>query len=202
MGDILLLAGLWNNLCGLYRFHELEHAKQVYGHCQDNADDNFSKESIMSGIIGRFTSLYHVNSEKRHNRPFLEAAMAACAVVAASEGEVTFSERIRVDQIMETLEKLKIFDPHEGVNLFNQYTDMIIASPKQGHEQVLSIIKAQAVDHETAELLVHLCLAVSQSDGKTSLIEHIEIVTLCGLIDVDPDKIGLDTQQVIDNFAK
>ena len=156
----------------------------------------------MSGIISQFISQYHASSEKRHNRPFLEAAMAACATVAASEGEVTFSERIRVDQIMETLEKFKIFDPHEGVNLFNQYSDKIIESPKQGHEQALSVIKAQATDSETAELLIRLCLAVSQSDGKTSLVEHIEIVTLCGLIDVDPDKIGLDTQQLFENISE
>ncbi|HED16796.1 MAG TPA: hypothetical protein ENI64_08305 [Gammaproteobacteria bacterium] len=156
----------------------------------------------MSGILSRFTSLYHASSEKRHNRPFLEAAMAACAIVSASEGEVTFSERIRVDQIMETLEKLKVFDPHEGVNLFNHFTDRIIASPKQGHEEALSVIKVQAADKETAELLINLCLAVSKSDGKISLVEHIEIVSLCGLIDVDPEKIGLDTRQLFEQLTE
>jgi len=53
---------------------------------------------------------------------------------------------------------------------------------------------------ETAELLIDLCLAVSLSDGVTSLVEHIEIVSLCGLIGVDPDKLGLDTEQVLARF--
>jgi len=55
-------------------------------------------------------------------------------------------------------------------------------------------------DLETAELLIDLCLAVSLSDGITSLVEHIEIVSLCGLIGVDPDKIGLDTEQVLARY--
>ncbi len=155
----------------------------------------------MSGIIASFIEMYHASSEKRHNRPFLEAAMAACAIVAASEGEVTFSERIRVDQIMETLESLKIFDPHEGVNLFNEFTDSILASPKQGHEQALAVIRSVALDSDTAELLINLCLAIGKSDGHVSLVEHIEIISLCGMLGVDPDKLGLDTRQVLDRLS-
>jgi len=101
---------------------------------------------------------------------------------------------------METLTRLKVFDPHEGVDLFNHYTDRILASPKEGREEALKTIKTVTSDLETAELLIDLCLAVSLSNGITSLVEHIEIVSLCGLIGVDPDKIGLDTEQVLARF--
>ena len=154
----------------------------------------------MSGILDNLRRLFQARSEKEQNRPFLEAAMAACAMVSASEGEVSFADRIRVDQIMETLTRLKIFDPHEGVDLFNQYTDGILAAPQEGRETALNIIKTVAADMETAELLIDLCLAVSLSDGVTSLVEHIEIVSLCGLIGVDPDKIGLDTEQILARY--
>ena len=151
----------------------------------------------MSGIIDNLISMLHLHSEKQHNRPFLEAAMAACAMVSASEGEVTFGDRIRVDKIMETLSRLKVFDPHEGVKLFNQYTDGILAAPKKGRQDALTAIQAVTSDKDTAELLIDLCLAVSLSDGKTSRVEHIEIVSLCGLIGVDPDSLGLDTEKVL-----
>jgi tellurite resistance protein TerB len=158
------------------------------------------KENNMSGIIDNLISMFHLHSEKQQNRPFLEAAMAACAMVSASEGEVTFGDRIRVDKIMETLNRLKIFDPHEGIKLFNHYTDGILAAPKKGREDALTAIKTVTEDRDTAELLIDLCLAVSLSDGKTSLVEHIEIVSLCGLIGVDPDSIGLDTEKVLTRF--
>ena len=154
----------------------------------------------MPSMLDNLKRFFQDRSEKEHNRPFLEATMAACAMVSASEGEVSFADRIRVDQIMETLPRLKVFDPHEGVDLFNHYTDRILASPKEGREEALKTIKTVTSDLETAELLIDLCLAVSLSNGITSLVEHIEIVSLCGLIGVDPDKIGLDTEQVLARF--
>lgn len=154
----------------------------------------------MPSILDNLMHIFQARSEKEQNRPFLEAAMAACAMVSASEGEVSFADRIRVDQIMDTLTRLKVFDPHEGVDLFNQYTAGILASPQEGRETALKTIKAVASDMETAELLIDLCLAVSLSDGVTSLVEHIEIVSLCGLIGVDPVKIGLDTEQILARY--
>ena len=154
----------------------------------------------MSGMLDNLKHFFQARSEKEQNRPFLEAAMAACAMVSASEGQVSFADRIRVDQIMETLTRLKVFDPHEGVILFNHYTAGILSSPKEGRESALKKIKKVASDPETAELLIDLCLAVSLSDGSTSLVEHIEIVSLCGLIGVDPDKIGLNTEEVLARF--
>ena len=154
----------------------------------------------MSGILDNLKLFFQSRAKKEQNRPFLEAAMAACAMVSASEGQVSFADRIRVDQIMDTLTQMKVFSPQEGVDLFNHYTAMILASPKAGRESALSTIRAVTSDLETAELLIDLCLAISLSDGVTSLVEHIEIVSLCGLIGVDPDKIGLDTEQVLARY--
>ena len=151
----------------------------------------------MLGILDDLKSIFQDRAEKGKNRPFLQASMAACAMVSASEGEVSFADRIRVDQIMETLTQLKAFDPHEGVDLFNHYTGLILASPKAGRETALKTIRKVSSDPKTAVLLINLCLAVSQSNGVTSLVEHVEIVSLCGLIGVDPDKAGLDTEQLL-----
>ena len=37
--------------------------------------------------------------------------MAACAMVSAAEGQLSFTDRIRIDQILETLTRLKVFEP-------------------------------------------------------------------------------------------
>jgi len=107
----------------------------------------------MSGILEDLMQFFQGRSEKEKNLPFLDAAMAACAMVSASEGQVSFADRIRVDQIMETLTRLKVFDPQEGVDLFNHYTAAILASPKQGREAALEAIKTVTSDPETAEVL-------------------------------------------------
>ena len=151
----------------------------------------------MSGLLNNFTHLFNESQKKRQNRPFLKAAMAACAMSSTSEGEVHFCDRIRLDQILHTLEKLKIFDPHEGVNIFNDYAEKISANPKQGHAEALAAVTKVATDKTTAELIVRLCLAISLSDGKTSMVEQIEIVSLCSLLGVDANLLGLDMQKLV-----
>ena len=155
----------------------------------------------MSGLFSNFTHLFHESQKKRQNRPFLRAAMAACAMVSISEGKVHFCDRIRLDQILSTLNKLKIFDPHEGVEIFNYFTEKIKTSPKQGHNEALAAVKEVATDKTTAELIVRLCLAISLSDSKTSMVEQIEIVSLCSLLGVDANTLGLDMQGLVNNIA-
>jgi len=137
---------------------------------------------------------YHAEMERRRGRPFLRAAMAACALAATADGEVTFAERIRVDQILDTLERLKIFDPHEAVALFNEYASAILAAPRDGRERAHeTIADVTGEDPASAALIVRLCLAVAEADGEKSLVEQIEIVMLCSLIGVAPRDAGLYT---------
>ena len=115
-------------------------------------------------------------------------------------GHVNFSDRIRLDQILSTLDRLKIFDPHEGVEIFNDFITKIRTSPKDGHEEALVAVKEVATDKKTAELIVRLCLAISLSDGKTSMVEQIEIVSFCSLLGVDAKLLGLDMQELMSNI--
>jgi len=134
--------------------------------------------------------------ERNRNRPFLGAAMAACALVATADGKVSLGERVRIDQILETLEALKIFDPHEAVNLFNDYADAILASPHAGHDKALAALRAVATDDETKTLIIRICCAVSEighrKGGEEGIAaDQIEIVSLCSRLGVDPKTCGL-----------
>ena len=106
----------------------------------------------MAGFLQSLLDDYHAQIERHRNRPFLDAAMAACALAACTDGEVSFSERIRVDQILQTLERLKVFDPHEGVDLFNKYTDLIFEHPATGHET--AFLAVEKIGRDPAEIEV------------------------------------------------
>ncbi|MDP6805488.1 MAG: TerB family tellurite resistance protein [Rhodospirillales bacterium] len=126
----------------------------------------------------------------RH-RPLLEAAMAASALVALADGHVTFSESHRLDEIIETIEQLRVFDAHEGVELFKDYIDAVALNPEAGRKQALSAIDRIADDKDEARLLVRLCLAVSAADGVFQDEERERIVEICARLGLAPDEFGL-----------
>ena len=112
----------------------------------------------------------------RHkNRPFLEAAMAACAYVAMADGRISIGERGRVDDILEHLEQLKVFDPHEGVNLMNDYADALREDHDAGKAAVMKAVGHMAHDEEAAFLVARMCIAISNADNDFSEEERVAV---------------------------
>ena len=152
----------------------------------------------MTGFLNELRDLLFEQIDRHKNLPLLKAAMASCALAAASTEKVMLCQRIRVDQILETFDKLKVFDAHEGVELFNHFVENIRTDWESGHSEALNAVTAVAGNKETATLLARLCLLVSQSNGSISPTERIEIESLCRLLKVQPEKLGLDRVQSIE----
>ena len=146
----------------------------------------------MSGLFSDLTEYFHKQMERHRNLPFLKATMGVCALVAIADGTVSLAQRLRMDQILEGLSVLAVFDPHEGVNLFNDYIESIKANPEQGRADVLALItKPVENDPEAANLLIKVSVAVSSVKAQMSMVEQVEIVSLCTLLGVDPSSVGL-----------
>jgi len=120
--------------------------------------------------------------ERHRHRPFLEAAMAACAYVAMADGSISIGERGRVDDIMEHLDQLRIFDPHEGVDLMNEFADGLRDDPKKGKKAVMKAVAEMSDDPEAAYLVARMCIAISNADAdfspeeREAVIEIIEVL--------------------------
>ena len=112
-------------------------------------------------------------------------------MVASAYGDVTFAQRMRLDNILETLDKLKIFDPHEGIDLFNDFIDEIFENPTKGHAKAWDAMVMGAPSRQVRELLIRICLAISEANEEKSLADQIEIVTLCNRLGIDPENCGL-----------
>ena len=156
----------------------------------------------MASFLTSLLSEYHLQLERHRNRPFLEATMAACALVAVADGEISFGERIRIDQILNALDRLKVFDPHEAVNLFNQFSSDIFSAPKAGRERAIAALKLVSEHPESAALLMRIFMAICEIGETKSLVKQIEVVMLCGLLDIKPDDFGLYVDDGADAFLK
>ncbi len=51
---------------------------------------------------------------RTRDRAFLDAAMAASALVATADGDVSFAQRSRLDDLLASVEPLKAYDVHDG----------------------------------------------------------------------------------------
>lgn len=117
--------------------------------------------------------------ERHRQQPFLDACMAACALVAMADGKVSLSEQSRIDDVLEAIDRLSLFDVHEAIDLFNAYVDGIHENPAKGRKAALDAVERMADDADSADLLVRICLAVSQADGEFAQSERDQIVGVC-----------------------
>lgn len=117
--------------------------------------------------------------ERYRKRPFLDALMAGCALVATVDGNISLSERSRVDRIFESFRELDIFDPHEAVNSFNDFADALAEDSDKGRAAALGAIDDQASDPEKALLLLRACVAVSLADGVMTTEERDALTDVC-----------------------
>jgi tellurite resistance protein TerB len=73
-------------------------------------------------------------------KPFLEAMMAATALLALADEEIVLSERLALDFILENVNELKIFDVHQAVNLFRDWGKAIKEDFGTAKKQVLKAV--------------------------------------------------------------
>ena len=127
--------------------------------------------------------------ERLRNRSFLNATMAASALVAMADGEVKFSEMSALDGLLENVHELQIYDPHIAVDLCRDYVDALTA--EAGKAKALEAVGRIAGNDEAARLVVQMCLVISRSDGEFSESEVDAVRDLCAALWLDPRDIGL-----------
>lgn len=137
-------------------------------------------KSAFDGVIAR-----------RRNKPFLEAAMAVCALVATADEEVSFSERTRLDSILETLDELKVYKVHEAINLFNELVERLQTEPEEAREEAFEAIERMRGKREDSQVLIRIALAVADAEGVILESERNLTVEICEALGRDPSEFGI-----------
>ena len=118
------------------------------------------------------------------NRQFLDATMAATALVATADGEVTFSELSALDTVLESIQDLQIYDPHIAVDKYKDFADAIGDDPERGRRNAIATVHKVAGDADAAELVIRVAVAISKADGELSQQEAKSISDLCETLGV------------------
>ena len=138
------------------------------------------------GVIETLKALLVKHEQKIRSQKFLEAAMAATAMLALADGEISFAELMARDYILDQVKELQVFEPNEAVELFRTYAETISLDPEKGEVIVDKAITQLCGDEELASLLLRICLVMAKADRDLSQQEQKVINGFCdilGLVD-------------------
>ena len=109
--------------------------------------------------------------EKRRNRDFFEAAMAASAWIAMADGDVRLSEQIAFDHVIENVRELSVFDTHKAVDRFKTHVDALRLDREPAEEQIRKVVARLAGNDDAARLLIRLSAVIARADSEFSASE-------------------------------
>ncbi|MGD8976910.1 MAG: TerB family tellurite resistance protein [Gammaproteobacteria bacterium] len=131
-----------------------------------------------------------IRQRSRH-KSFVEAAMAACAMVAMADEDQRLSELITRDRVLVRIDELGSLDHQQAVALYDEHSKRIQRDPARGREQALQVIGAFAGDRDSSELLVQICVAVGRADQTFSATERSVVEIICRRLNLHPGDLGV-----------
>jgi tellurite resistance protein len=85
-------------------------------------------EKWRQGLVRASILEYWSNKIQRlRGRGFLDAAMAAAALVSTADEDVRLSEQYALDHLVQRMDQLRLFDPHTAADLHQRYVERIEA---------------------------------------------------------------------------
>jgi tellurite resistance protein TerB len=127
--------------------------------------------------------------ERYQNKGFLKAAMAVCALTALADGHVSLSGRYRIDAIIETMERLRIYDPHKAIEILDDFLDDL----REDHDKTAAILEQKiaryAADYKSARTLLRIAFLVLSADGAISPAKTAAFNEICTSLAVEPQEI-------------
>jgi chromosome partitioning protein len=119
-------------------------------------------------LLSRLRDPFAAGARRAKEKPFLEAAMATAAFVAATDEVVGLGRRHALDQILDGVERLKAFEVQAAVALFDDYVRHFRSAPDRARGRALKAVSAVSDQPEAAELLLRIAEAMARAEGEVS----------------------------------
>lgn len=123
------------------------------------------------------------------DKPFLKAAMAVSALTALADGEISLSERYRVDAILDAMDRLRVHNPHKAVDIMNDYIEALQTEPERAEEVLRGKISRYAGNYKSARTLLRIAYLVISADNNITKSERETFDQICVALNVNPEEI-------------
>lgn len=140
--------------------------------------------------VGKLTGNLVTPSVGTRDGRFLDAAMAASALVANADRAANHATRSVLDKILDGVEELKAFDAHLAVNSFDQFAHCICTQGERGRVQALKAVSEISGDTESARLVIRIGCAMARAGGGFSPAERGQIELIAAAAGVCARDLG------------
>ncbi len=123
------------------------------------------------------------------DKPFLKAAMAVSALTALADGEISLSERYRIDAILNAMYRLLVHNPHKAVDIMNDYIEALQTEPERAEEVLRGKIARYKGNYKSARTLLRIAYLVISADDNVTTSERETFDRICLTLNVNPAEI-------------
>lgn len=124
-----------------------------------------------------------------HNRDFLKAAMAVCALAAAADEEVKVSEHYRIDAILAKEPALMALNAEKAIETLYAYIYALQTDWTPAAEVLYKKVRRMAGNRKRARTLMRVAYLVIAADGEVNDKEREEFGRICRLLDLEPRQV-------------
>jgi tellurite resistance protein TerB len=123
---------------------------------------------------------------KFKNKSFMEATAAACAMIAAADGQVSSAEKEKMAGFIKNSPELKVFDIADVIKAFNDSVAKFEFDLSLGQAEALKVISKVKSNDGASRLLVRVACAIGASDGDFDAKEKAACRQICLELGLNP----------------
>jgi len=127
---------------------------------------------------------------KFKSKDLLEAIVAASAMVAYADGQVSSEEKQKLMGYLRTSEQLKYFDQNDVIKIFQKYVEKYEFDAVIATGEVMAAVN-KFKGKPQAQLVVRVCCAIGASDGDFDETEKAVVRRMCSELALDPGAFSL-----------
>jgi tellurite resistance protein len=116
---------------------------------------------------------------------FLEASIAACALIALADGGAAASERTALDSALRDLCELEESDAARAGGLYDQYLKALRDESGAARRDLLEKVAQFSGDERAGSAILALCVEIGKGDRVFQQPEYEELRQLAGVLRVD-----------------
>ncbi len=128
---------------------------------------------------------------KFRNKAFMEATVAACALVAAADGTISSEEKQKMAGFIRNSDELKNFAMTDVIAFFEKVVGNFEFDTAIGKAEALKVIGRLRTNQEQARVMVRVACVIGASDGNFDVKEQAVVREICVELALNPSDFGL-----------